>query len=213
MINVAIIDDHPICARGLELVCKSIPDVNVSGVYYSLKSFSEADEGTHLDLLILDMQLPACEGSHCKIIKELKITHPDTKILSVSESHNVRDRIKAFRSGAQGYMNKCDTLESLRHTIEKTTKIKQCFHSSIAPDESLSSDTFVGEARQYASLLTAAEIRVLIGILNGSSLSSIASRHGLSVKTISSQKRSMMKRCGVKNDIELFQKFKASLKQ
>jgi DNA-binding NarL/FixJ family response regulator len=208
MIDVAIIDDHPLCARGFELVCKSIQEVKVTGFYNSIYSFMYAEPLPKPNLIILDMQLQSDEGPYHKIISKLKYILPQTNILLVSEDRYSLDRITAFRSGAQGYSNKSDTLESLRYVIENTSKINQLSPDNITQDEILPFYTILGNTRRYAFMLTASERKIIIDILNKRSISS---KHGLRVKNTRVEKNLIMKKCGIENEIELFKIFKPSL--
>jgi len=63
------------------------------------------------------------------------------------------------------------------------------------------------ESRKDIGLLTPAEKKVLVGLLSGYTIKTLAAMHGRSTKTISAQKRSMMKKFGIRSDIEIFQTF------
>jgi two-component system nitrate/nitrite response regulator NarL len=95
--TVAIIDDHPIARRGLEVIFGSSPSMIIT------ESVTTADELTNFgsfDLVILNLYLKdACP--HINVISDLQVS---TRVLVVSEPRHRDDVLAAIRAGARGYL-------------------------------------------------------------------------------------------------------------
>ncbi|HAU5565780.1 TPA: response regulator transcription factor [Serratia fonticola] len=210
MVNISVIDAHPLCAMGIESVCQSIAWVKVCGVHYSLDSFINKKLTGGVDLIILDMQLSSTDGTHTQDIERLKRYVPDAKILSVSRGHYERDRHEAYRSGSNGFASKTESLKSLKDKIEEICKGNPENKLPVRIDgDLLVIPSREADFRNFAKL-TMAEKKVFTGLMNGFSITSLAEIHGRSIKTMSSHKRSLMKKMGARTDIDLFRMFSLS---
>ena len=210
MMNISVIDDHPLLAMGIECVCQSIGWVKVCNVYYSLDSFIDNTMCGDVDIIILDMRLSSTDGSHAQVVNKLKKYVPDAKILSVGGGHYERDRHEALRSGSHGFASKTESLKSLKEKIENVCKGN--FGSKLPVrigTDMLATRPLAADLEIYVTL-TISEKRVLRGLMEGFSITSLAQIHKRSVKTISSQKRSLMKKVGAQTDMDLFKIFSFS---
>jgi two-component system, NarL family, captular synthesis response regulator RcsB len=207
MVNVSVIDDHPLCAMGIASVCQSIDWVKVCDVHYSVDSFINEKNSVDVELIILDMQLSSSDGTHAEVIDKLKKFVPNAKILSVSGGYYERDRHEAYRSGSHGFASKTESLKSLKEKIETVCKDNPENLFPVRIDGDMLFIPSRDEDFNNFATLTLSEKKVLTGLMNGFSITSLAEIFGRSIKTISSQKRSLMKKMGARTDIDLFRMF------
>jgi len=103
LIQVAIVDDHPVALRGLQSILAEAGDIQVSGAVATPAELSLAAPGRdRADVILLDLYHDGdqpCLG----VIAELSRDH---KVLVVSASGRPGDVLGAVGAGACGYVTK-----------------------------------------------------------------------------------------------------------
>ena len=104
MIQVFIVDDHPMVIEGLSTMLRNIPEVEVVGVAFNAKSCLGYFVHHQADVILMDINLP--EKSGIDLCLEIKRRIPAAKILALT---NFEQRIyweKMKQNGASGYLLK-----------------------------------------------------------------------------------------------------------
>lgn len=102
--TVVLIDDHPLFRKGLIQLLETISDFQVIG------EASNGRDGVALvtrlkpDLLLLDLNMKDMSG--LDVLKKLRATDLDTRIVMVTVSDQTEDLVAALRLGADGYLLK-----------------------------------------------------------------------------------------------------------
>jgi DNA-binding NarL/FixJ family response regulator len=103
LIQVTIVDDHPIARRGLESILAEAGDIEVCATVAALADLSLDDQGvTHPDVLMLDLYHDGDEPCLAAIPR----LRQHCKVLVVSASGRPADVLGAIRAGACGYVTK-----------------------------------------------------------------------------------------------------------
>jgi len=103
LIQVAIVDDHPVARRGLQSILAEAGDIEVSAAVATPAGLSRAGPGeVHPDVIMLDLYLDGDEPC-LDVIPTLRQDH---KVLVVSASGRPADVLGAIRAGACGYVTK-----------------------------------------------------------------------------------------------------------
>jgi len=103
LIQVAIVDDHPVARRGLESILAEAGDIQVSAAVATPAELSVAGPGAvRPDVIMLDLYNDGDEPC-LGVIPELRQDH---KVLVVSASGRPADVLGAIRAGACGYVTK-----------------------------------------------------------------------------------------------------------
>lgn len=103
LIQVAIVDDHPVAQRGLQSVLAEAGDIEVSAAVANPADLGPAGPGTgRPDVIILDLYHDGDEPC-LDVIPTLR---QDYKVLVVSASGRPADVLGAIRAGACGYVTK-----------------------------------------------------------------------------------------------------------
>jgi DNA-binding NarL/FixJ family response regulator len=102
--NIVLADDHVLFCEGIKRIISEVSDLEVVG---------EARDGLQLlallkqltpDLVILDISMPNIRG--IEATREIKMTHPDVKVLILT-MHKDKDYLyHAISAGADGYLLK-----------------------------------------------------------------------------------------------------------
>jgi DNA-binding NarL/FixJ family response regulator len=111
MINVQIVDEHPLFTDGLCAIIQRSGVARVSAVYYNLASCRQGLQADTPDILLLDIGLP--DGNGVDFCAEAKALYPTLKIMMVTTYNEFSIVNRSLRNGALGYVVKNALSEEL----------------------------------------------------------------------------------------------------
>ena len=199
MIRIVIADDHAIVREGLKRIVASAEDLDV---------IDEAADGTEVmqrvrehefDVLMLDLSMPGRSGM--ELIKLVHVEKPRLRILVLSMHQELQYAVRAIKSGASGYLSKETAPALLVHAIRKVASGGAFISAEVA--EQLALGAMPGGPSAPHEALSAREFGVLCQLAEGVSVTDIATRLHLSVKTVSTHKANLMHKMGMSNQSEL----------
>ena len=199
MIRIVIADDHAIVREGLKRIVSSVDDMQVTG---------EAADGTEVmqrvrelsfDVLMLDLSMPGRSGM--ELIKLVHAEKPKLRILVLSMHQELQYAVRAIKSGASGYLTKESAPSLLEQAIRKLAGGGAFISAEVA--EQLALGAMPGGEGLPHENLSNREFEVLRMLVEGISVTDIALRLKLSVKTVSSHKANLMQKMGLANQSEL----------
>lgn len=103
-IRILVVDDHPLCRKGVAGVLAAEPDFEVVG---EAQDGMEAVERAHElkpDIILMEVSMPGMSG--LEATRRIKETLPHVKIVMLTASEEDQDLFEAIRSGAHGYLSK-----------------------------------------------------------------------------------------------------------
>ena len=107
-----IADDHCIVSQGISML---INEIFINAKIYQSGNFKETlkilDE-SKIDILVLDINFP--DGNSINIIKDIKASQPDIKILIFTAYNEDIYALRYLNSGASGYLNKGSSEEEMK---------------------------------------------------------------------------------------------------
>ncbi len=189
MIQLAIADDHELIRSGLEMIIGSHADMKVSIAAGSYHELIDALKTTSVDLLILDLNLGDMNG--LQTIEQIISAYPDMPILVLSAYAEEVYALRAFKSGAMGYLNKAVVSSELIDAIQTILKGERYISQSCEEVLPLGTD-LDKESRNIGELLSKRELEVLTLIAADKTSKEIAQQLGVSPKTVSTYKTRMM---------------------
>lgn len=199
MIRIVIADDHAIVREGLKRIVSGVPDFQVVG---------EAGDGTEVmrlaracefDLLVLDLSMPGRSGM--ELIKLVKAEKPRTRILVLSMHDEHQYAVRAIKSGASGYLTKESAPALLEQALRKIAGGGAWVSADVA--QQLALGAMPGGEVAAHEALSAREFEVFQLLAGGMTVTDIAGRLSLSVKTVSTHKTNLMHKLGLHNASEL----------
>ena len=199
MIRIVIADDHAIVREGLKRIVSLVDDMQVTG---------EAADGTEVmhrvrelsfDVLMLDLSMPGRSGM--ELIKLVHAEKPKLRILVLSMHQELQYAVRAIKSGASGYLTKESAPSLLEQAIRKLAGGGAFISAEVA--EQLALGAMPGGEGLPHENLSNREFEVLRMLVEGTSVTDIALRLQLSVKTVSSHKANLMQKMGLPNQSEL----------
>jgi DNA-binding NarL/FixJ family response regulator len=200
MIRIAIADDHELIRKGLSMLIDTQTTMEVSVEASSFHELVKRLKDVQIDMLILDLNLGDSNGLHT--IEEITESHPDLPILILSAYPENVYALRAFKSGASGYLNKSAVSDELINAIKTITQGRKYISRAFEEILPLGSE-LEKEERNLNELLSKREFEVLNLIAAGHTPKEIAEEMNLSPKTISTYRSRIMEKLELETPTQL----------
>ena len=202
--KVLLVEDHPIVRQGLAQLISDEPDLQVCAQADDTQEALRLVAETSPDIAVVDISLK--DRSGLDVIKEMHAIKPGLMVLVLSMHDEKLQAERALRAGARGYIMK----------QEATDKVLTAIRRVLAGDIYLSDrmathmlhalvDTKKAAANKLSPLqtLTNRELEIFTLIGHGLGPREIASKFGLSVKTVEAHREHIKSKLNVKSANEL----------
>ena len=191
--TVVLADDHQMLREGLKRLLTVEFDLEVVAEAGTGNEVLEALRQHEADVVVLDLSMPGVPGMD--LIKRIRADFPSTRVLVLTMHTSDQFAVRAFRSGASGFLTKDSAADQLVLAIRKIAS-----GGAYVPHE-LAERMAVGlqglnDAPPHQQLSNR-EFEVYRHIMAGKRLTDIASELHLSIKTVSTHKAHIMEKLGV----------------
>jgi DNA-binding NarL/FixJ family response regulator len=202
-IRVLIADDHKIMLAGLRSLLEKQADFEVVGEAENGRKAVQMVQEKTPDVVVMDVSMPDLNGMEAtaQIIESL----PETKVIALSMHSDKRFVMGMLRAGASGYLLKDCASQELANAIFQVAGGKKYLSPEITGviiDDVLQGGSSE-ELTTASSVLSAREREVLQLIAEGWSTKQIASHLYVSIKTIETHRRQIMKKLDLHNIADL----------
>ena len=200
--RVMLVDDHAL-VRAAVRQALTAPDIEVVGEAATADEALIVAPRLRPDLLLLDINLPGSDG--LRLLRELGPRLPETRIVMLTVSASKRDLLEAMRNGAAGYLTKDLGPEALQRAVRGIRAGDLPMSRAMAAEVVRS---MAGDRRRTGSAKTTAdpfaelsdrEQQVLRHLGDGLTDREIATRLGISPRTVETHVGSILHKLGVKN--------------
>jgi two-component system, NarL family, invasion response regulator UvrY len=201
MTRVLIADDHAIVRKGLRQILSEADEA------YFVDEASNGGEAIRkaladaYDLVLMDISMPGRGGLDA--LKEIKANRPALPVLILSIHPEAQYALRAFRSGASGYLSKESAADALLGAIRKVLSGGRYVSASLA--ELLVRELGPGQGETPRQSLSDREDQVLRLLAGGKTVKEIAAELSLSAKTIGTYRFRLLKKLNIRNNAELIQ--------
>lgn len=215
-VKVMLLDDHEVVRQGLGFRLSQESDIALLGSFGDSRSFLAALRHGRPDVLVLDYALQPQDMDGLNLIRAIRARFPQVLILIMSSYYNTATVSLALRAGARGFVGKQQDLDELVRAIrvvvagsvyltpEMAAELAQAQHADSVPADSSTHEPEAVDRVIRLSALSPRELEVLRCFLDGMTVTEIADKFSKSIKTISGQKQSAIKKLGLKSDHELY---------
>lgn len=214
-IYIALLDDHPIVRKGMEIILSQESDFELKGSFANRIDLIHFLRNNRVDVLILDYLLGDEEIDGLPMIKQLMSNFPWLKILLSSTLENTAIVRMALKAGVRGHVGKSRDASEVVNAVREVVAGRISLSESMEKEFYLISEPCAGaeegdntpqviDGIGRLDQLSPKEIEVLRLFTGGMSVLQISEKFQRSRKTVSGQKKSAMKKLGVKTDSELF---------
>jgi len=192
--KILIADDHAILRAGLKHLLADYPDITVGGEAANGQEVLSQVRNQNWDVLLLDMTMPGKSG--IELIKQIKSLAPKLPILILSMHKEDVYAVRALKAGASGYLCKDNAEEQLVAALRKVAEGGLYITAAVA--EKLAFDVLQGDKQDTPphTRLSDREYQIFQSIVAGESVSDIAQKLNLSVKTVSTHKTHIQEKTG-----------------
>ncbi|MDK8476311.1 MULTISPECIES: response regulator [unclassified Corynebacterium] len=189
MVNVMLIDDHPVVRAGLRAILNTFADVRVvmEGDNGADVDKLCADDAPEVDVVVCDIQMPGVDG----ITATKKLTEaggPPVLILTTYDTQ--ADILAAVEAGAMGYLLKDSPEEELHEAVLNTAARRR----TLAPEVVNLLAQRVGQPEQS---LSTRELEILRALATGSSNKELANQLFISEATVKTHLIHIYQKLGV----------------
>lgn len=201
-VRAVVAAGHPVVRRVIDLACRDA-GVTVIATVETAQAAVEACRSRTPDLLLLDLDLPDADGFH--VLTELDATHRPDAVLALSDRADGDLVLRALRLGARGYVTKAEGLRGLAGTIRRVLAGERVIAPGLAQDAVLALGRFARRAREGAEVaadLTSREQQVLELLSEGHTMRQIATRLGISPRTVETHVAKLYRKLGVRTRVQ-----------
>ena len=197
--RILIADDHAVLRQGLMLIlARAFKQAEFGEAADSRQTVDAALQG-HWDLVILDLTMPGRNG--LEALKELKAQRPALPVLVLSMHPEKQYAVRAFRSGAAGYLTKTNASAELVKAVERILAGGR--YVSAALGEELAAELGGPVCALLHESLSDREFEILQLIASGRTVKEIAAELSLSANTISTYRARILEKMKMRTSAEL----------
>lgn len=193
-------DDHAVVRQGLmKILSEEFRDA----------TFGEAATGTEVldlassrpwDVILLDVSMP--EKSGLDVLRDLRARGSSCPVLVLSVHADAWYALRAYKTGAAGYLTKQSASEELVRAVRKILTGRKYITPALA--EGLAAGLGANASERPAhELLTGRERQVMGLIASGMALNEIGRELALSPKTVSTYRARLLEKLQMKTNVEL----------
>lgn len=192
--TIYICDDHSLFLESIEAFLNLQGKYNVIGHSTNLGKATSDIINLKPDIVLIDYHLEETTG--IELLKNINDAKVDciSIILTMRRDINIRNRAKEM--GAKGYMLKSIGAEQLLEGLDQITELQMEFFDSIEEE-------IKAKDPNYKTLLTAREMQIAKMVTQGISSEQIAEQLSLSLHTINSHRKNILRKLNAKNPIDL----------
>jgi two-component system, NarL family, invasion response regulator UvrY len=198
-LSLIIADDHQLVRTGLCKLIDAQSDLNVVAQCRTGKETLSALQDNSCHVLLLDLSLPDMSG--LDVLKVVRNQFPGVAVLVVSGYPERQFGINVLRAGANGFISKgADEVELLR-AVRSVARGGRYVGPELA--EMLISGMNGDADKPAHSVLSEREFQIFCKLAEGRSVTEIANKLCLSVKTVSTYRSRVLEKMSMKTNADI----------
>ncbi len=198
-INVIMVDDHELILEGIRKTLSLFPEIVITGEARSAEELHGEAVDKSADIILLDIDLPGRSGFEA--LADVKTLFPRARVLFLSMFPEDQFAVRALKAGAHGYVTKKAVAQELVDAIRTIAAGKKYLSPGV--EQQLLQEIGYNRERSPLETLSDRELSVLRLIAKGKSAGAIASQLSLSVNTVTTYRRRLLKKLDMKTNAEL----------
>ncbi len=196
--RIAITDDHEMVLKGIETMLSDTAKIKVVGTYKDASETMAKLENDQPDVLLLDINLPDING--IDLCKKLVKTHPNLKIIALTNFDEGSFVKRIINNGAHGYLLKNTDKTELIEAIKTVLSGEQYLQKDIQK-KLLNQAIGKAPSNSLNIKLTRREKEVLQAISEELTTQEISEKLFISPKTVETHRMNLMSKLGAKNSV------------
>jgi DNA-binding NarL/FixJ family response regulator len=189
-IEVFIVDDHYMVIEGIRALLQGEMDIELIGHASTAASCLSFLKNKLPDVILMDISMP--DKSGVDLCKEVRLAYPAVFVIGLSTFNQFTCIEAMMENGASGYLLKNAYKEEITAAIRDVAKGKTYLSNEVA-------STLKNAAHEDSPVLTRRENEILRLIASGLTNPEIAEKLFLSLSTIDTHRKSLMRKLNIKN--------------
>jgi len=194
-IRLLLVDDHPLVREGIRSCLHPHKQLEIVGEAADGREALVKAKELNPDIVLMDINLPRTNG-----LEATRLLHreaPQTRVLILTVHNNKEYVLQIVQAGARGYVLKDTSPKELVQAIEQVNRGEAFFSPDVAHFVLNDYVTSSGRRKSGEEELSDREREVLALIAEGYSNKSIASKLGLSVRTVETHRARIMRKLNI----------------
>ena len=201
-IRILVADDHALVREGITAIMKLQEDLEVAGEAADGKETIRKAGKLRPDIVLMDIAMPGLGGLEATV--EIKKTHPEIKILVLSQYDDKEYVSRLLKAGVSGYILKhavgTDLVAAIRAVAKGESYLYPAITSSLIEDYLSGRDDSLADPYER---LTDREKQVLKLIAEGRTHKEIGTHLDISAKTVVAHYTNVQEKLDIHNRAEL----------
>jgi DNA-binding NarL/FixJ family response regulator len=199
VVNIAIVEDHPIVRDALGQLISTRETLRIAGTAGNLREAFGVLDRSHPDLVLADLSLE--DGSAIELVRWGRREHPGTQFLIMTGFCNEFSATEAFDAGAAGFILKKQPVDDLFAAIERLAS----GGVYLSPLLELPPRRRIPRPADGNPLgrLSKREQEIFHLVVTGGDTKEIAGRLRISIKTVETHRTSINRKLGVTSTASL----------
>lgn len=198
MTRILLVDDHELVRTGIKLMLNGAEGIEIVGEASSGEEAVNMAKELKPDIVLMDINMPGIGGMEATM---RLIRDPSIKILIISTHTEEFLPSRLINLGAAGYLTKRASREDLIRAITSIQEGERYVDPAMLDQIVL--PRFVSrEMVSPFAQLSERELQILLMVARGIETEEIAKKLFLSTKTINGYRSNILKKLGVKTDVE-----------
>ena len=203
-IKVIIADDHPVILFGAAQALLKFPEIEVVGQARQSTELIQLLQKSPCDVVVSDLAMPGGQyGDGMPLLGYIGRQFPTVRIVVLTMLENPALLKRLREVGVTAVINKSDDLSHIGLAIVHVMRGQEYIGPSVRI--ALDSMGLSASGQQRDVVLSKRELEVVRLFVSGMTITEIAAQLKRSIKAISTQKNTAMRKLGIERDSELFQ--------
>jgi two-component system, NarL family, invasion response regulator UvrY len=198
-IRVAVVDDHQLVRIGLKQVVESQSDFTWVGEAGTGRAALALLRSAPVDVLLLDPSLPDISG--LDVLRQVRAHHESVATLVLSAYPEMQYGLNVLRAGASGFVSKSADESELCRAIRAAVRGGRYVSPELAGMLVNGLQGAPGEPRH--SVLSEREFQIFCKLAEGRTVSEIAAKLFLSVKTVSTYRARILEKMSMRTNADI----------
>ena len=201
MLRILLVDDHQLFLDGMGTLISQLGEMQVVATANNGTEAIEILKNKPCEIVIMDINMPQMDG--IETTQQVTRLYPQTKILIVSMDLSAEAIKKAIQAGASGYILKNTGKEELKLAIYHLMEGEDYFAKEVMMQLTktyMPQNQVKHESRVH---LTKREREVIKLMVEEYAVSEIAEKLFISVQTVETHRKNLLKKLNLKNNIAL----------
>lgn len=199
MIKLALADDQSLFRRGMAMLLRDMPDVQVVFECSNGEELLMGLKGNAIDIVLLDLEMPVMDGM--ETMKRMRVDHPTVKVIVLSMHSEEKFIVHLMELGANGYVLKTAEPDEIENAVRAVATSGYHFSEMVSRVllHGLVKKEKLKPTFNEVDPLSERELEVLRLICEEMTTTEIAGKLFLSPRTVEGHRNNILLKTGARN--------------